>query len=203
MIADWTVEVSPESPIIVLPWEGWADLRPAPHSASQSTPDVARVAASLSEVAQYPELLPILLSANGEFTLTSKVDVFAVSRDDVDPEIAEAGLEATAFGLCSYTDLLTPHTDVFGSFGDYEALARSAAAELAQFDEPGVAIEIVIRPAQLYDSQTFGWTLYVSGFGPDPAAATARWAGASTLAMATCVKQVETRVRSEQLASGR
>ena len=160
MIADWTVEVGPDSPSIDVPWEGWADLRSHPELAD-----------ALGEAVLYPELLPLLRGNNAVF-LTSKIDVFTVSRDEVDPELAEENAEAaTAYGLGSYLDCLCARL----SFSAGEQAAHAAVLQLRALPLPRAVVEVVIRPARLYDEETFGWTLYAIGFGLSAHEARQRW----------------------------
>ncbi len=165
MIADWTVEVGPECPSIEVPWSGWVDLHAYPELAS-----------GLTEARLYPELLGLLNTANGPMLRTSKVDVFPVSREEVDPEIAETGIEATAWGLGNYLDCLPVCPRDFAAC---EQIARAVAARLAKIELPLAAAEIVIRPARLYDEDAFGWTLYAIGFGVSEAQARECWADAA------------------------
>lgn len=174
MIADWTVEIGPESPEIVVPWEGWLDL-------TRLDP-VCSGTASISETVDYPELVPLLALANSPATLSSKADVFAVAREEVDPEIGEAGPEATACGLGSYLDLLLRKPAP--GFEAYEQLAREAVRRLERVALPLACVEIVVRPARLYDEDTFGLTLYSMGFGPNAQAARAVWQRAAVAAVA-------------------
>lgn len=211
MIADWTVEIGPESPHIVVPWEGWVNLiGPDLSEASRSKADPSRIdhppgtnssridpprsgSNQLAEAADYPELLPLLALANRAPTFTSKVDVFPVSRDEVDPEIAEAGLPETAHGLASYLDvLLTPMRPLsthglshgnLSAFETYEQIARATAQRLAATPLPRACAEIVLRPGRLYDQDTFGFTLYAMGFGANAAAARLTWSCAAMAAL--------------------
>lgn len=180
MIADWTVEVSAEGPWIDAPWADWVDLRWDP--ADPLLPWREEQAAALPEVQQFPELLAMLAVANMNMSST-KVDVFPVTRDDVDPEISEAGEAATACGLGSYLDMLTARKDAFPAFAAFEQVARRTATLLHAVALEGCCVEIVVRPARLYDEQTYGWTLYTMGFGPDEAAARTRWAEAARVSV--------------------
>ncbi len=194
MIADWTVDIGPDSPMIVVPWEGWVDPRAGLHplTGAGQTLDVLEM---LPEVRAYPELLVPMQRMNRLNCLTSKVDVFSVTRDDADPEIAEAGELETAHGLASYLDVLTVRHDVFSEFADFERLARKTAAALKQcLDLPLSSAEIVLRPARmryarLGDVSTFGWTLYAMGFGETEAQARERWSNAYGLL--TCILGLE------------
>ena len=173
MIADWSVEAGPESPSIDVPWDGWINLfwdRSIP-----ALPWQEELALALPEVQLYPELVPILMMQNSLNHFTSKVDVFPVNWNDVDPEIAEACPPAAAIGLGSYIDVVNAVPGRFLKFKDFEAVARTAAQKLARVgDFPGGA-EIVIRPASLGGRPSFGWTLYAYGCGTDAAEARAAW----------------------------
>ncbi len=171
MIADWAVEVGPDCPVITAPWEDWVDLRAGAHGLDL-----------LPEVKEYPELQTPLLVTNRLGCLTVKVDVFPVTRDEVDPEIAEAGEAQTSCGLGSYLDVLTVRSEIFAGFAGFEKLAKILAAGLRRVEAPCAACEIVVRPARLYDQDTFGWTVYAMGFGASGAEARERWAGACNTA---------------------
>ena len=194
MIAEWTVEIGPECPWIELPWEGWVDLR-------------GEIAAAhgLSEVRAYPELAPLLQAANGEHTRTAKVDVFPVSREEVDPEIAEAGEEQTAFGLGSYLDVVPARADALGGFKAFEGVAQAAAAGLRETGgPPGYVeyVEIVLRQARLYDRETLGWTLYAVGFGADARAARTAWVAAAGAAVRSLTHAVAQAIAGSSTNAG-
>lgn len=171
MIADWSVEATAESPEIAVPWEGWVDLRPGA-STPEKTPE--KHTSGITEAQSFPELLELLRRANTATVLTSKVDVFPVTLDDADPELAE-NLPANSTGLCSYLDLLPARPESFATFTDFEQVARATARRLQAMPDQPACAEIVIRPARLYDIHTFGWTLYALGFGQRPDTARQAW----------------------------
>lgn len=180
MIADWTVDISAESPRIETPWSDWCDLFWDPSTGGEWN---AGRAAALPEAQAYPELLRVLRDANCRYARTSKVDVFPVSRDEVDPEIADAGHEATACGLGSYLDVLPPDVEHFAEFPVFEQTTRAAVARLKLAGGETGCVEIVLRAARLFDTETFGWTVYAMGFGPDASQSRKVWA--ETLCTAT------------------
>ncbi len=172
MIADWTVEIGAGCPVIELPWPGWVDLR--------QTGTVA----ALDEVRTYPELEDVLRAANHGAFATAKVDVFPVDRGEADPEIAEEPDADTAHGIGSYLDILwlrpiEPDAAPEIPFAAFEAAAREASNSLRRVVLPRATAEIVVRAARLYHRDTFGWTLYAVGFGPDAEAARRCWAAAA------------------------
>ena len=164
MIADWTVEAGAESPVIEVPWPGWVDLLAHPERTAE-----------LPEVQAWPELAEVLRLLNETGLQTSKVDVFPVTREEVDPELAEVGLAQTAHGLGSYVDCRRGAA----GFAECERAARAAVRQLHAMDLEHAVAEVVIRPARLYDEPAFGWSLYAVGFGADGAEARAVWAAAA------------------------
>jgi hypothetical protein len=187
MIADWTVEIGPGCPALELPWPGWVDLRAGALQASATV---------LSEVQAYPELARMLRSANqGEFA-TAKVDVFPVDRSEADPEIAEHPLEQTACGIGSYLDVVWLGDGAEELFPAFEAVARAVSAALGDVSLPLGTAEIVVRAAHLYHREvsrdTFGWTLYAVGFGPDDATARQHWGRAADAVVAAFRAAVNT-----------
>lgn len=192
MIADWTVDVSPESPSIEVPWSGWVDLRCAANGIRLFSE--SRAKARILETQQYPELLELLRSANHLHTVTSKVDVFPVDRSEVDPEIAEAGTEATACGVGSYLDVLTFRLEVFSAFADFEQVALNTAKALSSVPAATSCAEIVVRPARLYDRHTFGWTVYAIGFAGDPYEARRCWFQAATIVLAALHAEIASKI---------
>jgi len=193
MIADWTVDAGLESPRIVVPWDDWVDLRPGMRT---GTADIVARVRGLAEVQAFPELGKLLAAANTANMVTVKVDVFPVSREEVDPEIFEGSLpmdrdgallEHTLVGFGSYLDVvlaaeLLPTLRAplpSEAFAYFEQVAQSAVQIAKTAEHRLCCAEIVVRPAQLYDRDTFGWTLYAIGFGADEAAVRAIWAPAA------------------------
>jgi hypothetical protein len=79
MLAEWSVDIGADSPWLVIPWEGWVDLRnPGVDSLSRSAENskVPAPIAQLTEVVDYPEVASLLQLGNQPGTLTSKIDVF-------------------------------------------------------------------------------------------------------------------------------
>ncbi len=238
MIADWTVDAGLESPRIVVPWEGWVDLRCGTQTGTAARAEAAARARGLSEVQACPELGELLAAANTASMVTVKVDVFPVSHEEVDPEVFEVSwqmdesgalLEHTLTGFGSYLDVVLaaglvpalpsaflpaptsalPSASLPGlsglsglsallpalptllpglsglsappseAFPYFEQVARSAVRILELAEYRLACAEIVVRPAQLYDRDTFGWTLYAIGFGADEIAARSAWAPAA------------------------
>ncbi len=187
MIADWTVDIGPESPSIDVPWEGWVDLLWDPGSSELPWRDA--LARGLPEVQLYPELLPSLQLLNRSNHFTSKVDVFAVQRSEVDPELAESCPPEAALGLASYIDVLNAVPGRYREFAEYEATARAAVKALARAPSTLGGAEIVIRPASLAGDAVFGWTLYAFGFGVSIGDARTAWARALGLLAFAFVKE--------------
>ena len=167
------MEAGPDSPSIDVPWDGWTNL--FWDKSNPALPWQEALALALPEVQLYPELSPILMLLNSLNHFTSKVDVFRVSREEVDPEIAEACSPTAAVGLGSYIDVVNAVPGRFLEFAKFEAIARATAKALtAMSGIPGGA-EIVIRSASLGGSASYGWTLYAFGFGADEKEARSAW----------------------------
>ncbi len=181
MIADWTVELGPDAPTIDVPWPGWVDLSWS--SADEDRPWHPELARALPEVQLYPELEEFLRAANGGDYRTSKVDVFTVDASEVDPELAEAGVKETAFGLGSYLDLLLLDSSLCPDVEACVAFAREFVERIRRGTLPLAAVELVLRPARLYHKHTFGWTLYSMGFGGTEKAARVCWRQAAGAAL--------------------
>ena len=193
MTADWAAEAGAESPSIDVPWDGWTNLSWG--KAGPASPWQEARALALPEVQRYPELLSSLQELNSGLFLTSKVDVFPVALEDVDPEIAD-GCPAGALGLGSYIDVLQARPAGVVPFELCEATARATARALAAAPDLAGGAEIVIRPASLGGLPAFGWPLYAFGFGAGPPAARAAWAqacGLLTTAFAAEAASVHTR----------
>ena len=183
MIADWSVEAGADDPSIDVPWEGWTNL--FWDKSNAALPWQEALALTLPEVQQYPELLSVLYLLNSMNHFTSKVDVFAVTPEEVNPEFAEACPPAAQVGLGSYVDVVNARPGSFLRFEEFEAIARGTTSRLAQVSETEGFAEIIIRPASLGGRAAFGWTLYAFGFGADAAEARSTWQRACVL-LTTC-----------------
>ncbi len=188
MNADWSVEAGADSPSIDVPWEGWVNL--FWDRSNAALPWQEALALALPEVQRYPELLPILMLLNSLNHFTSKVDVFPVTRDDIDPEFAEACPPAAHVGLGSYIDVLYARPGSYLHFEEFEAIARATSKTLASVSHTSGFAEIVIRPASLGGRTSFGWTLYAFGFGTDAAEARSAWHLACGLLITTFGNQI-------------
>ncbi len=164
MITDWSVEAAADSPVIEVPWAGWVDLRSGPIT-------------GLAELAAFPELGTALRIANGAHTFTSKVDMFSLALEEVDPEVSEmSAAEDAQFGLGSYLDcVLRRGQSAPAGFAFFERVAQTTAHTLICPMPVSGGLEIVVRPARVFGADTFGWTLYSYAFAESPEAVRTLW----------------------------
>lgn len=183
MEADWSVELGEGLPEIVIPWSGeglqWVDLR-ATHAdckAAVSDLALAEARAPLAEALN-------ALNAERSPWLTSKCDAWLIDGEDeaLDPyELDAADLAATGsplHGCASYLDLLARGAEMFCDFKKQEALLCALAQALREVPLPHARIDLVLRGARMHEQDGFGMTAYVTGCGPDTAAALQAWQGA-------------------------
>ncbi len=171
MVADWSVEIGPQQPTIVVPWEQFVDLRTRPW-------DIAL----LPEAAGRPALIAALAGWNGRGSplLTSKCDVWTLDAAGIDADEFDAqptdepGCNACAHGVACYVDLVANGPAQFTSLAETEAWARRAVLLLRRLSCPG-HVELVLREARLFGAEGFGVTLYTAAAGASPAAAERAW----------------------------
>jgi hypothetical protein len=162
MEADWSVEIGAGLPMIVVPWEGFVDLRVEPAAALQ-----------LPEVAAMPALAQALMQLNQESSpvFTSKCDFWTLTADEIDPLEFDATPENATQGIACYIDIISRHESRFASFPAHEALARTFVGELRKVELYQARVELVIRPLTVDKHEGFAFTLYVAACGPTEDAA--------------------------------
>uniref|UniRef100_A0A7V4XRV5 Uncharacterized protein n=1 Tax=Acidobacterium capsulatum TaxID=33075 RepID=A0A7V4XRV5_9BACT len=183
MEADWSVEMGEGLPEIVIPWSGeslqWVDLR-VPHADCKAAVSDLALAEARAPLAQALRAL----NAENSPWLTSKCDAWWIDDEDeaLDPyELDAADLAAkgsSLHGCASYLDLLTRHAELFSDFPGQEALLRTLTQTLRNVALAHARIDLVLRGARLHGQEGFGITAYVTGGGPDTAAAVQAWQGA-------------------------
>ncbi len=156
--ADWAVEIGADLPSIVVPWEGFRNLRVEPGAASH-----------LPEVAAYPALIHILQHMNSAASplLTSKCDVWPLGPEEIDPFEFEASHTSCTAGLASYIDVITLQPACFSSFQWHEKWAAHLVAELRSRAIRQARVDLVLRAASYEGADGFGMTLYAAACGSD------------------------------------
>ena len=180
MDADWSVEVGPDLPSIVVPWEGFVDLRRDP-----------RLASGFIEAAGCSMLAQSLIRLNQEDSpvFTSKCDHWLLSRDEIDPLEFDAERKNAERGIACYIDIVARNQTFFTSFQDHEAWVRSTTSAIRQTKLAQARVEWVIRAAEVDARGGFAITLYVASSGASQAAAETVFQPALETAVTITMKQ--------------
>src|SRR5215469_15130306 len=136
MEADWAAEAGSDLPSIVVPWEGFLDLR---HNRS--------AVEHLEEAVAHPALSEALLALNsqGSFVFTSKGDVWELTRSEIDPDEFGTCHEEALEGFASYIDILQRDHAKFNSFDFHERWARALTTQLRSIGCSNGRVDLVIR----------------------------------------------------------
>jgi len=156
MEADWSVEIGADLPMIIVPWEGFVDLRRDPLLASR-----------LNETANSPSLAQALIKLNQEASpvFTSKCDLWLLSADEIDPLEFDAKRGDTQQGIACYIDIIARRRSLFASFPAHEAWVRSVTNKMRDVRMPQTHADLVIRPSTVNDRAGYALTLYVASCG--------------------------------------
>jgi hypothetical protein len=171
MDADYSVELSPDDPVLDLPWSDperrfeYYDLKRHPE-----------LLARIPEVQQFPQLGDFLRAVNSTASLfeSAKCDVW--STQELNPEEEMFGLP---YKFASYVDLVFAHRDRRELFSMHELFAKELVTLLRKTPETASSVEICVRRAYfgIGDAAREGCylTLYLNGFGDDEQSARLNW----------------------------
>lgn len=159
MEADWSVEVGSDLPVIVVPWDGFVDLRLHLDAVDK-----------IAEVANNRALAEALIKLNATDSpvFTSKCDLWSLAEDEIDVFEFDASREEAQQGIACYIDIIAHSPALFASFAMHETWVRHATFALRAHLQPQARAEFVIRPAlYIRDEKAnaqdgFAITLYVS-----------------------------------------
>ena len=153
MEGDWSVEIGADLPTIVVPWEGFVDLRRDP-----------LLATGLNETAKSPSLAQALIKLNQETSpvFTSKCDLWLLSADEIDPLEFDAERGDTQQGIACYIDLIARNPSLFASFPAHEGWARSATERMRGIRMPQTHADLIVRPSTVNERDGYALTLYVA-----------------------------------------
>jgi hypothetical protein len=175
MEADWEIETGPQAPVIEPLWEGFIDLRQAPHRVYE-----------LEEARRFTPLAQALIQLNSRAlhtvspldsssaVWTAKSDLWPLEASVLsDPYELNATAEECATGIACYLDLLPRAGLVWPELSQAESWARQAVARLqaAQLQSKELRCcraDLVIRAALAGAVEGFGVTAYLSACGRDP-----------------------------------
>lgn len=180
MEADWSAEIAPDLPQIIVPWSAkdptsdetlaWRDLRLA-------GPQLDAAIRSIPSAAAEPALAAALrtLHAHGSPWFTSKCDLWTTTPADSetsgtaapDPyEFDAADLAPAPLYLCaSYLDILSSTPDLFASFAAHENLLNQIVATLRAHPLPHARVDLILRAARVHATPGFAFTAYAAGCG--------------------------------------
>ncbi len=178
MEADWSAEIAPDLPRIIVPWHShtadqtlaWRDLRLA-------GPELDSAIQSIPPAAAEPALAHALrhLNAPASPWFTSKCDLWTTTPDAPDPYEFDATdlvtstvteTNPTPLHLCaSYLDILSRNPILFASFPAHEKLLDSLTATLRALPQRHARIELVLRAARIQHTHGFAFTAYAAGCG--------------------------------------
>ncbi len=177
MLAEWSVECSPEDPILVVPWKdpdghsAFVDLRADPYDFD-----------AVPEAEHYPPLMQALRALNAARSpvFTAKCDAWTLDPDEL--EHLQLNLDITPAeapsGFASYIDLIWRDRSVFASFPQHEQMLRKLTRLAAPLDLPLAALDCTLRPAFIDlegPREGYAITLYLKALGLDQPAAVKEW----------------------------
>jgi hypothetical protein len=191
MEADWSAEIAPGLPEIIVPWSAeplaedpthasgetlaWCDLRHAGHHLEAAIQSIPSAAAE-------PALAAALrtLHSPGSSWFTSKCDLWTTTPADPDSpdpyEFDAADLAPAPLHLCaSYIDMLATDPALFASFAAHKALLDTLVAALRAQPQPHARVDLVLRAARIDNSPGFAVTAYAAGCGLTAADAHRAW----------------------------
>ena len=201
MDADYSVELAADDDVLEFPWSApgqnfrYYDLK--------NQPDLLLY---ISEAAEYPELGRFLIALNSPASafLTAKCDVWT------DDELGEAeAIYEAQTKLSSYIDHLFAAPSTAGgsdprfSFESHERFAQRLVELLSRVPSISATVEAIVRRCYYHlseDGDRTGYylTIYVSGYGDDPADARRRWSIALDL-LKNVLLQLSAEVRRNAL----
>ena len=177
MLAEWSVECSPEDPILVVPWKdpsgrsAFVDLRANPYDFD-----------AIPEAEHHPPLMQALraLNATRSPVFTAKCDAWTLDPEELEHLQLNLDLEhiEDAKGFASYIDLVWRDRSIFASFPQHEQMLRKLTRLATPLDLPTAALDCVLRPAFLDlegPREGYSISLYVKALGVDQHAAGKEW----------------------------
>jgi hypothetical protein len=177
MDADFTVELGRDDPVLDFPWTD-----PSGRLAYVDLKQHSELLSQIAEAEKHPELAEFLRTVNSVRSafISAKCDVWATEELTAEEQIFGA-----SFKFASYVDLVFSVPANRNSFSFHENLAKRLVALLRRAPEISSSVEACVRRCFFQDesakSDGFYFTLYVSGYGENEAAARKHWAIGLTL----------------------
>jgi hypothetical protein len=182
MEADWSVELTDDDPVIVVPWAAasddprrckFVDLRLGAHLIDE-----------IEEARPVPELRAALLLLNSAASplWTVKCDTWD-SNTPMDPYEMDAGPADATLSAGSYIDLLARDGGLQANFDRQERWVRAVAEALRAVPARAARVDLVLRPAQVNGVAGYGVSWFVEGCGATAQRARQAWGQALGLAL--------------------
>jgi hypothetical protein len=177
MLAEWSVECSPEDPILVVPWKdpsgrsAFVDLRTNPYDFD-----------GIPEAEHYPPLMQALRALNAARSpvFTAKCDAWTLDPEELEHLQLNLDLDSAEApsGFANYIDLVWRDRSIFASFPQHEQMLRKLTRLATPLDLATAALDCVLRPAFLDlegPREGYAISLYVKALGGDQHAACKEW----------------------------
>jgi hypothetical protein len=177
MEADWSVELTADDPVIIVPWAAtsddprkreFVDLRLGAHLIDE-----------IEEARPVPELRAALLLLNSARSplWTVKCDTWE-SDTPMDPYEMDAAPADAILSAGSYIDLLARDSGLQVSFDLQERWIRAVADTLRAVPARAARVELVLRRAQVNHVSGYGVSWFVEGCGATTQGARRAWSEA-------------------------
>jgi hypothetical protein len=182
MEADWSVELTADDPVMIVPWAAasddprkcaFVDLRLGAHLIDE-----------IEEARLVPELRAALLLLNSARSplWTVKCDTWE-SDTPVDPYEMDAAPADATCSAGSYIDLLARDSGLQTSFDRQEQWVRAVAETLRAVPARAARVDIVLRRAEVNGVAGYGVSWFVEGCGATAQRARQAWSEALGLAL--------------------
>lgn len=197
MLAEWSVELGVDDPLLEIPWSSedgqtrFFDLRRQPE-----------LLLEIPEACFYPELAEFLSWANSSDSPieTAKCDAWTSRQINTEEEVFG---EACKFG--SYIDLFLSRSESKNRFAENESFVQALAKLLRHAPEMSSAAGFIVRRCsdRRIDSHIgedcFYITFYLHGYGEDERQARKRWAIALKMVQHAMIQHFSARTNSARL----
>ena len=172
MDADFSVELGHDDPVLDFPWEdptgrlAYFDLKRQPELISH-----------IEEAKQFPELAEFLRTVNSARSLVESAKCDAWSTTDLS---AEEDIFDASHKFAAYVDLVLSSNEDRSSLPRHEEFGKRLVALLKRVPEMPASVEVCLRRCFFEEAsqarEGFYFTIYISGYGQDLAAAQKSWA---------------------------
>lgn len=171
MDADFSVELGSDDPVLDFPWTDpdgkleYFDLKRN-----------LELLAGVPEATEYSELAEFLRTVNSPLSMVESAKCDAWGTEELSPEEEIFG---ASHKFVSYVDLVMSRVEDRQSFPFHEFFAKKLVELLRRTPETPSVVEVCVRRCQFGENgencEGYYCTVYVSGYGDDPARARLNW----------------------------